>query len=139
MFSNFFFENLAVYKIMRKNTLERGRPHMAIWRIRIACWIPKATNTHRMCSSHCFSTPTMVARTLPSDMLYVHCLSCISHYRSFTLFVLYCIFSSSPLSPTSVSFVYFTSSLPHFQARSQNCEKLLIVSSCVCPSVRFSV
>ena len=23
-----------------------GRPQMTIWRMRIACWIPKATNTH---------------------------------------------------------------------------------------------
>jgi hypothetical protein len=26
--------------------VERGRPQMAIWRMRIACWIPEATNTH---------------------------------------------------------------------------------------------
>jgi hypothetical protein len=25
--------------------VERGRPHMTIWRMRIACWVPKATNT----------------------------------------------------------------------------------------------
>jgi hypothetical protein len=31
---------------MWKNIVERGRPQMAIWRMRIACWIPKATNTH---------------------------------------------------------------------------------------------
>ena len=42
----FLFENRAVYEIMWKNILERGRPQMAIWRMRIACWIPKATNTH---------------------------------------------------------------------------------------------
>jgi hypothetical protein len=31
---------------MWKDTVERGRPQMSIWRMRIACWIPKATNTH---------------------------------------------------------------------------------------------
>ena len=31
---------------MRENTVERDRPQMAIWRMRIACRIPKATNTH---------------------------------------------------------------------------------------------
>jgi hypothetical protein len=31
---------------MWKNTAELGRLHMTIWRMRIACWIPKATNTH---------------------------------------------------------------------------------------------
>jgi len=43
---NFFFENRSVYEKMWKNILERGRPQMTIWRMRIACWIPKATNTH---------------------------------------------------------------------------------------------
>jgi hypothetical protein len=41
-----FFENRAVCEIMLKNIVERGRTQMAIWRMRIACWIPKATNTH---------------------------------------------------------------------------------------------
>ena len=51
MFNIFFFENRAVYEIMWKNTAERWRPQMTIWRIRIACYIPKATNTHvgRVC------------------------------------------------------------------------------------------
>ena len=42
----FFFENRAVYEIVWKNFVERGRPQMAIWRMRIACWVPKATDTH---------------------------------------------------------------------------------------------
>jgi hypothetical protein len=42
----FFYENRTVYEIMWKNTLERGRPQMKIWRMRIACWISNATNTH---------------------------------------------------------------------------------------------
>jgi len=46
IFSNFFFENRAVYEKMWKNIVEWGRPQMTIWRLRIACWIPKATNTH---------------------------------------------------------------------------------------------
>jgi hypothetical protein len=31
---------------MWKNSVEPGRPQMTIWRMRIACWIPEATNTH---------------------------------------------------------------------------------------------
>jgi hypothetical protein len=47
MFNNiFFFENRAIYEIMWKNIVQRDRPQMTIWRMRIACWIPKATNTH---------------------------------------------------------------------------------------------
>ena len=30
---------------MWKHIVEPGRPQMAVWRMRIACWIPKATNT----------------------------------------------------------------------------------------------
>ena len=33
-------------KIMWKNMVQRGRPQVTIWRMRIACWIPKYTNTH---------------------------------------------------------------------------------------------
>jgi len=40
------FENHAVYEITWENIVERGRPQMTIWRMRIAYWIPKATNTH---------------------------------------------------------------------------------------------
>jgi len=46
MFNNFFFLIRAAYKIIWKNIVEPGRPQMTIWRTRIACWIPKATNTH---------------------------------------------------------------------------------------------
>ena len=41
-----FYENRAVYEIMWKNIVERGRPQMAIWRMHVACWISKATDTH---------------------------------------------------------------------------------------------
>jgi hypothetical protein len=44
--SNFFFEIYVFYEIMLKNIVERGKPLMTIWRRRIACWIPRATNTH---------------------------------------------------------------------------------------------
>ena len=47
VFSNVFLpENRAVYKIMWENMVQPDRPRMAIWRMSIACWIPKATNTH---------------------------------------------------------------------------------------------
>jgi hypothetical protein len=42
----FFFENRAGCEITRKNIVEPGRPQMTIGRMHIACWIPKATNTH---------------------------------------------------------------------------------------------
>jgi hypothetical protein len=42
----FFFENRTLYEIMWKNIVEWGRPQMAVWRMRIACWIPKPADTH---------------------------------------------------------------------------------------------
>jgi hypothetical protein len=46
VFSNSLFENRAVYEIMWKNIVQPGRPQMTVWRMRIARWIPKDTNTH---------------------------------------------------------------------------------------------
>jgi hypothetical protein len=40
---NILFENR---EIMCKNMEEPDRPQMTIWRMHIACWIPKATNKH---------------------------------------------------------------------------------------------
>jgi len=47
MFSNFFPENRSVYE-MCKN-IEPDRPQVTIWRVRTACWIPKAIHTHSEC------------------------------------------------------------------------------------------
>ena len=47
MFNNFlFFANPAVCEIMWKNNVELRRLQMTIWRMRIACWMPKISNTH---------------------------------------------------------------------------------------------
>jgi len=47
LFSRIFFtENRVVYEKKWKNFVERGRTQMTMWRMRIARWIPKATNTH---------------------------------------------------------------------------------------------
>ena len=37
--------NRAVYEIMWKITVKRGRPQVTIWRMRYARWVPKSTNT----------------------------------------------------------------------------------------------
>jgi hypothetical protein len=39
-------ESHAVFDMIWKNTVDPDRPRMTIWRMRIACWIPKAANTH---------------------------------------------------------------------------------------------
>jgi hypothetical protein len=65
--------------------VERGRTHMTVWRMRIACWIPKVTNTHavRKCNTYCFSTAKMIARTRLS----------VTFVR--TLSLLFCVFLRS--------------------------------------------
>jgi len=46
VFSNLFFpENRDVYDIVWKNIVNPNRPQMTIWHMRIACYIPKSTNT----------------------------------------------------------------------------------------------
>jgi hypothetical protein len=36
----------AFYEIIWKSIVELGKPEMKMWRLRIACWIPKFTDTH---------------------------------------------------------------------------------------------
>ena len=48
----FFPENRAVYETMWKNFVERGRPQMTTWRMRIACWITESTDTHKNTHTH---------------------------------------------------------------------------------------
>jgi hypothetical protein len=43
---NNVFRKSTVYEIKWKNIVERGWLWMTAWRMRIACWIPNATNTH---------------------------------------------------------------------------------------------
>jgi len=62
---------------MWKNIAEEGRSQMTIWHMSIACWILKATNTHRIFYNYCFSTAKMVDRTRLIVTLHVHCMSCL--------------------------------------------------------------
>jgi hypothetical protein len=64
------FWKLTVYEIMWKNIVEPDRLRMAIWRMRVTCWIPKATNTntHRINNNYCFSTAALVAGMLRNVM-----------------------------------------------------------------------
>jgi len=57
---------------------------MIIWRMRIACRIPKVARTHarthahtiRICNNYCFPTIPICARTRLNVTLHVHCFSC---------------------------------------------------------------
>ena len=50
-----------------------SRPQTTMWRMRIACWVHKATYTFRLCNTYCFSSEKKVfARTRLNFTLYVH-------------------------------------------------------------------
>jgi hypothetical protein len=83
----FFFGNRAVYEKMWKNIVEQGRPQVTIWRMRCACWIPKATNTYPECVLFLFSTATVVIRTRLDVTLYLYCLSCFVTKRVLGLII----------------------------------------------------
>jgi hypothetical protein len=74
----FYLENLFFYEIMWKSIVEQGRAQMTIWRMRISCRAPKATNTHSEYVILFFFTATVAARTRRNITLNVHCL-----YRQF--------------------------------------------------------
>ena len=71
----FFSENRAVYEIMWKNIVQSDRVQMTIWRMRVAFWIPEATDTHSEYVILLLSTATVAARTHLNVTLYVHWLS----------------------------------------------------------------
>jgi hypothetical protein len=78
----FFFFNRTVYEITSKNTVQPGRPQMAIWRMLIACWIPKATDTH---SENALLTDFPLQQWLSGstsmlDFMVTPCISDIQHF-----------------------------------------------------------
>ena len=79
MFSNFFFENHAVYYTLWKIIVEPDTPVVTEWRMRIAWCI--TTNTHLEYVTHCFSTATVVVRTRFNVTLHIHCVSCYFYLR----------------------------------------------------------
>ena len=46
MSSNFFFSKIVPFMRQCKKIVDAGRQQMTIWRTRVACWMPKAKNTH---------------------------------------------------------------------------------------------
>jgi len=62
--------------------LQPDRYQLTVWRMRVACWITKATDTLRICNTalprqRCFLEGTSMLR------LHVHCPSCYHHHRCF--------------------------------------------------------
>jgi len=68
-----FFGNGVVCEITWKNMVESNEPQITSWRMRIACWITKATNTHSeyvLGFFFAFSAASMVSQ---SPYKYIKC------------------------------------------------------------------
>jgi hypothetical protein len=63
--------------VEKYGTARQATHYHIIRRMRFACWITKATDTHSECVilTYSFSTATVVTRTRLNVTLYVHCLS----------------------------------------------------------------
>jgi len=66
---------------MWKNSVEPDGPWMTIWRMRFACWLPKAANPHNV--PRCY-----VIRTL--SVMLNRVMHCITTFRSMTDCICYC-------------------------------------------------
>ena len=77
IFTNFFYGSHEVCQVMWKNIVQPERPQMTKLCVRIARWVPKATNTH---SQYVILIVSLLQPWLHerASMLrpYVHCLSC---------------------------------------------------------------
>jgi len=60
----YFRKKRTVYEIMCKNIVEPSRPQMTVQRMCIACWVPKATNTH---SEHVILIAFLQQQLLPKS------------------------------------------------------------------------
>jgi hypothetical protein len=80
MFNNFLFRKSCHLWDKVENIIQRSRPQMTIWHMRVACWIPKATNTHSpyTYNTYCLSTTTIMARTRLIVTLHIYGLYCCS-------------------------------------------------------------
>jgi hypothetical protein len=59
-----FPKNLIVYEIMWKNMVEPERPQMTIQCMRISCWVPKSTNTPRICNIVAFLQQKWLSKSI---------------------------------------------------------------------------
>jgi hypothetical protein len=74
----FFFENHAVFEVMWKKYCIAGRARDGACPLH-AVYLRLHIHTPRLCNTHYFSTPTMVASTRLNVTLYVHFLHCYFH------------------------------------------------------------
>ena len=72
MFNNFFPKIMPFMRQCGKNVVERGRLQMATYRMRIPCWIHKATNTHSDCVTRIAFPLQQWLHEIASVLLYMY-------------------------------------------------------------------
>ena len=72
---------------MWKNIVGPDRPHRTIWRIRIACCIPKATNTHSECVILIAFTLQRWLQESATALLYENCLPDLKLVREWNSYI----------------------------------------------------
>jgi hypothetical protein len=64
---------------MWKNIVETDRPQVTVWRMRIAYWIPKATNTHSKMPARARLNVTLYVQYMVCPVKYYICQCCYLH------------------------------------------------------------
>ena len=85
----FFPDNRATYEIIWKNIVEPERPQMTIWRMRIACWIPKATDIHTEYAILIAFPTQQWLHERASLLRYTYISSLIFFFQKFSCFLFY--------------------------------------------------
>jgi hypothetical protein len=80
-----FSRKSAFYEIMWKNSVEPSRPKMKVRRMRIACWIHNATNTHSEYVIRIAFPRNNCCMNALSVTLFTHCLSWLTHNRLYSV------------------------------------------------------
>ena len=91
--SIFFLKNRAVCEIMWRNIVEPDRLQMTTLRMRIACWILKATNTHSEYVILTYFPQQHLITNTPHCYVILHCLYCfiIEQFDMFCCCVFVCL------------------------------------------------
>jgi hypothetical protein len=69
------FRKFALYELKWKNIVESDRPQMTKWRMRMACWVSKATTTHSKYVIRIAFHYNSYCTTRLNVTLYVYCLA----------------------------------------------------------------
>ena len=74
---NLYSITFFIYEIMWKIIVQQERPQLRTWRMRIACWITKVTNTHsQYVILIAFPLPQWLQERASILCLHAYCLSC---------------------------------------------------------------